>query len=227
MRPTSLASALGVVLALSTPAVAQPTFVPPVPPQAPQPPPVSPAPQPRRAIQSLALESPAWPDGGIIPAAHAQVGRDISPPLRWSGAPEGVVTYVLMARDLDAVSGPAADDTLHWLVWNIPGSATGLPQGVPAGNAPPTPAAFGGPPQAPKDGPRQISATGPGYRGPAAPASGPEHHYVFELYALDAWVDVPAVGQSPAATRAAVTAAMAGHVRAKGVFTGRYRRPAP
>ena len=68
---------------------------------------------------------------------------------------------------------------------------------------------------------------GPNYRGPAAPASGPLHHYVFELYALDVWLDVPAVGQSPAATRAAVMAAMAGHVRGKGVLTGRYRRPAP
>jgi phosphatidylethanolamine-binding protein (PEBP) family uncharacterized protein len=53
------------------------------------------------------------------------------------------------------------------------------------------------------------------------------HHYVFELYALDVWIDVPAVGQSPAATRAAVLAAMAGHVRGKGVLTARYRRPAP
>ena len=52
-------------------------------------------------------------------------------------------------------------------------------------------------------------------------------HYLFELFALDSWVDVPAVGQSPSATRAAVTAAMAGHVRGKGVLVGTYRRPAP
>ena len=63
--------------------------------------------------------------------------------------------------------------------------------------------------------------------GPAAPASGPAHHYVFELYALDVWIDVPAVGQSPATTRTAVMAAMSGHVRGKGVLTARYRRPAP
>ena len=82
-------------------------------------------------------------------------------------------------------------------------------------------------PRQPGDRLRQISATGPNYRGPAAPASGPFHHYVFEIYALDVWIDVPAVGQSPAATRTAVMAAMAGHVRGKGVLTGRYRRPAP
>ena len=94
------------------------------------------------------------------------------------------------------------------MVWNIPGSARALPGGVPQGaNLP--------------DGSRQISATGPNYRGPAAPSrSGPAHHYVFELYALDAMLDVPAVGASPAQTRAAVIAAMAGHVRGKGVLHG-------
>ena len=74
---------------------------------------------------------------------------------------------------------------------------------------------------------RQISGTGPYYRGPAAPATGPAHHYVFELYALDAPIGVPAVGASPPATRAAVMAAMATHIRGKGVLVGQYRRPAP
>jgi phosphatidylethanolamine-binding protein (PEBP) family uncharacterized protein len=97
------------------------------------------------------------------------------------------------------------------MVWNIPGTATGLPVGVPQGPTRP-------------DGSRQIGASGPYYRGPAAPASGPAHHYVFELYALDAPVNVAAVGESPAETRAAVMAAMAGHVRGKAVYTGLYKR---
>ena len=62
------------------------------------------------------------------------------------------------------------------------------------------------------------------YRAPAAPATGPLHHYVFEIYALDTMIDVPAVGASPAQTRAAIVQAMAGHVRGKGVFTGRFRK---
>ena len=74
------------------------------------------------------------------------------------------------------------------------------------------------------DGTRQISASGPYYRGPGAPAAGPPHHYVFELYALDATLDVPAVGQSPPHTRAAVMAAMAGHIRGKAVYTGLFKR---
>jgi hypothetical protein len=74
---------------------------------------------------------------------------------------------------------------------------------------------------------RQVSVSGPYYRGPAAPATGPAHHYVFELFALDTPLNVAPTGMTPAATRAAVMAAMAGHVRAKGVLVGRYQRPAP
>jgi phosphatidylethanolamine-binding protein (PEBP) family uncharacterized protein len=50
------------------------------------------------------------------------------------------------------------------------------------------------------------------------------HHYVFELYALDATIDVPAVGQSPPLTRAAVEQAMAGKIRAKGSLVGLFKR---
>ena len=74
------------------------------------------------------------------------------------------------------------------------------------------------------DGTRQISASGPYYRGPGAPASGTAHHYVFEIYALDSTIDVPAVGQSPPLTRAAVMAAMAGKIRAKGALVGLFKR---
>ena len=70
------------------------------------------------------------------------------------------------------------------------------------------------------DGTRQISATGPDYRGPGAPASGPAHHYVFELFALDTTLDVPAVGASPPQTRAAVVAAMAGTSAARRSTSG-------
>jgi Raf kinase inhibitor-like YbhB/YbcL family protein len=213
--PLPLALLLALLAAL--PAAAQPQ---------PQPPRATPPPR-ARAVQTMTLDSAAWPDGGVIPLKHSQAGRDVSPPLSWSGAPEGVVSYVLVVRDLDAVATATGDDTLHWLVWNIPGTATALPEGVPAGHAPLAPTPPAAPPLAPPDGLRQISATGPGYRGPAAPASGPPHHYVFELFALDSRVEVPAVGQSPAATRAAVMAAMAGHVRGKGVRIGLFRRPAP
>lgn len=187
---------------------------------------VTAAAQPRqRVVQTMSLTSTAWTDGGAMPAPHTQAGRDVSPPLAWTGVPEGTQSFALVVHDLDEIAPQTGDDRLHWLVWNIPATATSLAAGVPEGN-PAEPARVQGQPP-PPPGRRQISATGPNYRGPAAPSTGPAHHYLFELFALDTAIDVPAVGQSPAATRAAVVAAMAGHVRGKGVLVGSYRRPAP
>lgn len=182
--------------------------------------PVAPAaPQPARAparapMRVMTLTSNAFTDGGMIPARHAQTGRDISPALTWSGTPDSTRSFVLLVHDADAAMGDGTDDLLHWMVWNIPGNATSLPEGVPQG-------AQAG------NGMRQISGTGPYYRGPAAPATGPAHHYVFELYALDAMVNVAPTAMSPVLTRREVMAAMASHIRGKGVLVGLYKRPAP
>ncbi len=165
-----------------------------------------------RAVRVMTLTSSGFTDGGQIPAKYAQPGAESSPPLAWTGGPDTTASFALIVHDPDAATGNGTDDVLHWLVWNIPRTATGLPEGVPQG------------PQQP-DGSRQISVSGPYYRGPAAPSSGPVHHYVFELFALDTVLDLPPVGAGPAATRAAVLAAMAGHVRGKGVIVGLFRRP--
>ena len=171
----------------------------------------------RGPIQVMTLTTTAWSDGGMIPMKHAQQGRDVSPPLAWSNVPDDTQSFVLIAHDVDAPIAGGSDDLLHWMLWNIPKDVRSLPEGVMAVSQLP-------------DGTRQISGTGPYYRGPGAPATGPAHHYVFELYALDAMVDVPAVGapplaHSPPLTRAAVVAAMAGHIRAKGVLVGLYKNP--
>jgi hypothetical protein len=165
----------------------------------------------RGAIQVMTLTSSAWSDGGSIPAKYSQAGEEVSPPLSWSGAPEGVASFALIVHDLDAATGPGTDDILQWLVWNIPPTATSLREGEPGISQLP-------------DGSRQISATGPMYRGPGAPAAGPPHHYAFELYALDTMLEVPAVGASPAQTRASIVSAMAGHVRGKAVCIGLFKR---
>jgi Raf kinase inhibitor-like YbhB/YbcL family protein len=164
-----------------------------------------------RSIQTMTLETTAWTDGGQIPATYSQAGHDVSPPLSWTNAPDPTTSFVLIVHDVDAPIGDGVDDLLLWMLWNIPGTARTIAEGQPQG------------PQLP-DGSRQISATGPYYRGPAAPASGSPHHSVFELFALDAMIDVPPVGAAPSATRAAVVAAMAGHVRAKGTLVGLYKR---
>ena len=175
-----------------------------------------PAPAPGRgggrgSVPVMALTSSAWRDGAEIPIKYTQAGEEASPPLTWSRVPEGVASFVLIVHDADAAIGSGTDDILHWLVWNIPAAATGLPEKVPST------------PQLP-DGTRQISATGPNYRGPGAPAAGPAHHYIFELFALDMTLDVPAVGASPAQTRAAIVSAMIGHVRGKAVLVGLFQR---
>ena len=176
--------------------------------------PAQPANPPRAAMRVITLTSSAFTDGGMIPEANAQPGRDVSPALSWSGAPDSTRSFVLLVHDADAALGDGTDDLLHWLVWNIPGSATSLPAGVPSGAIL-------------EDGSRQISASGPRYRGPAAPSTGPAHHYVFELYALDNTVNVVPTTMSPPLTRAEVMKQIAGHVRGKGVLVGLYRRPAP
>jgi hypothetical protein len=163
----------------------------------------------------MTLTTTGWADGATIPLKYTQAGHDVSPALTWSNAPDPTTSFVVIAHDLDAPIGTGMDDVLHWLVWNIPGTSHGLAEGMSSGMS-----------QGPElaDGTRQISVTGPYYRGPAAPATGPVHHYVFEVFALDTMIDVKPVGAAPPATRAAVVAAMAGHIRGKATMVGLYKR---
>ena len=190
----------------------------------PQPPPAQPPGQPppggrgggggrgRGGVQVMTLTSTAWSDGGAIPLKYTQAGDDISPPLAWSNVPANITSFVLIVHDVDAAIGNGLDDITHWMLWNLPATTTSLPEHVPSM------------PQM-ADGTRQIGATAPHYRGPGATPPGPPHHYVFELYALDTMINVPAVGQTPAQTRAAVVSAMTDHVRGKAVYVGLFRRP--
>ena len=113
----------------------------------------------RGGVQVMTLVSSAWPDGGPIPAKHTQADNETSPALSWSNVPEGASSFVLIVHDLDAAIGSGTDDLLHWMLWNIPATTTSLSEGVPRGAQL-------------ADGMRQISATGPNYRGPGAPAAG-------------------------------------------------------
>src|SRR5580765_7046788 len=146
----------------------------------------------------MALTTTAWADGTQIPAKYTQAGEQVSPALTWTNTPPGTQTFVLNMRDPDVARNKTSEDQVHWLVWNIPGTATGLPEGVPAGATRP-------------DGSQQISASGPSYRGPGAPANGPFHHYTFEILALDTKLDVTAAADA-FETRANVMKALQGHV---------------
>ncbi|HEY2908518.1 MAG TPA: YbhB/YbcL family Raf kinase inhibitor-like protein [Vicinamibacterales bacterium] len=159
----------------------------------------------------LTLSTTAFQDGGQIPAKYTQAGDQISPALTWTNTPSGTQTFVLHMHDMEVARNRTTDDQVHWLVWNIPGSATGLPEGVPKGADL-------------ADGSHQISASGAMYRGPGAPASGPLHHYTFELFALDTKLDVAAAADA-FETRANVMKAMQGHVLGKAVYMGLFHRP--
>ena len=165
----------------------------------------------------LTLTIPSFPDGGMFPVQYSQaapgvpVGEGTSPAINWANAPAGTQSFVINMHDLDFARNKTTDDQAHWIVWNLPGTLTGLPEGVPKGSQL-------------ADGSYQISATGPMYRGPGAGANGPYHHYMFELYALDTKLDVKPTADA-FETRAAVIKAMQGHVLGKAAYGGLFRRP--
>jgi len=165
------------------------------------------------ATPPLIMTSSAWEDGGVIPDKYTQAAGPTSPSpeLKWSQVPPGTQSFVLLMHDPEPVLNKGSKmDITHWLVWNIPGTSTGLSQGVAAGELP--------------DGTRQVSLRSNGYMGPGAPP-GPYHHYTFELYALDTKLDVPqGTPQEAAATRSAVINAMDGHVLGKAVLVARFHR---
>lgn len=163
------------------------------------------------AAPAMTLTTTAFPDGGQIPARYTQAGEQVSPALTWTNAPANTASFVLHMHDLEVARNRTTDDQVHWVVWNIPASATGLPEGVPQGADL-------------KDGSHQTSASGPMYRGPGAPATGPMHHYTFEIFALDTKLDV-APGADAFETRASVMKAMQGHILAKAVYMGLFHRP--
>src|SRR5262245_2142337 len=87
----------------------------------------------------MTLATTAFPDGGQIPVKFSQAapgaapGEGTSPELKWTNAPVGTESFLLHMHDLDVARNRTTDDQVHWLVWNIPAAATGLPEGVPRG----------------------------------------------------------------------------------------------
>jgi Raf kinase inhibitor-like YbhB/YbcL family protein len=166
---------------------------------------------------AMTLTIPGFPDGGQIPVRFSQAaegaapGEGTSPAMTWANVPAGTRSFVLHMHDLDVARNRTTDDQAHWVVWNIPATATGLPEGVPKGAKL-------------ADGSYQTSATGPVYRGPGAPATGPMHHYMFEIFALDITLDVQPLADA-FETRTAVMKAMQGHILGKAVYGGLFRRP--
>ena len=156
-------------------------------------------------LPPLLMESTAFQDGGIVPQKYA--GREgVQPGFTFSNAPEGTVSYAIIFHDLDVSLQGSTNDVLHWIAWNIPAAAKGIPEGrLPEGSV---------------TG-KNIAGQN-AYFGPGAPPGPRYHHYTFELYALNANLDLPNTAGRPE-----LLAAMEGKIVAKAAYVGRFRGAPP
>lgn len=158
-------------------------------------------------MSHLLLTSPAFAHNTTMPARFTCDGHNLSPPLAWSNIPAGAKGLALIVDDPDAPDPAAPKMTwVHWVLYNIPVTATGLPEGIQPIALPP------GTLEGQNDWQR------PGYGGPCPPVG--RHRYFFKLFALDGLL--PDL-RTP--TKNQVLAAMAGHVLDQAEMVGTYRRP--
>jgi len=146
----------------------------------------------------MTLTSPSFTQGGLISAHHTCDGRDVSPALRWTAAPEGAKSFALIVEDPDAPNGTFT----HWVLFDIPADSHGLSEGADVGTAG-------------RNDFQQVS-----YGGPCPPPKHGQHRYFFRLYALD----VAGLGLPAGATRQELEAAMEPHILAQAELMGRYAR---
>ena len=153
---------------------------------------------------AFSVTSDAFAEGEAIPAVHTCDGDNTSPPLAWSGAPEGTQAFALILDDPDA---PTDEPFVHFVVYDLPGGETGLEEGIPVPAQPDAGGFQGG---------NDFGRTGWG--GPCPP-QGETHTYVFTLYALDA-----PLGLDAGATKQQVLDAAEGHLLGEARLTGAYGR---
>jgi len=157
-----------------------------------------------RTAMAFSVTSPAFAANGVIPKQHTCEGANRSPELRWSDAPAATKAFALIVDDPDAPAGT----WVHWVLYDLPGDVTGLPEGVPAD-------------ETVRGGTHGTnSARKLGYGGPCPPPGKP-HHYVFKLYALNA-----PTALKPRGTKEDVLHAIEGHVLGQAELIGTYERAA-
>jgi len=155
------------------------------------------------AAMALEIKSPAFQEGGAIPAKYTCKGEDLSPPLDWSGVPEGTKSLALICDDPDA----PMMTWVHWVIYNIPPEETGIKEGALKEKN-----LANGAMQGITDF-RRI-----GYGGPCPPPGGP-HRYYFKLYALDSRLEL-----EPGASKKTLLKAMEGHILAEARLMGKFKR---
>lgn len=153
-------------------------------------------------MKELTVTSESFSHNGMIPARYTCDGADISPHLKWSGAPLSVQSYVVICDDPDAPAG----NWDHWILFNIPPGVTELPEQFTI---------------AEKTSPGIMAGTNDfgtlDYGGPAPPSG--VHRYIFKVYALDRTLPL-----REGVRKKELLGAMEGHILAKGEIMGRYTR---
>ena len=156
-----------------------------------------------------------------IPMQYTCHGENLSPPLTWSGGPDGTTSYALIAQDLDHLTGT----WVHWVVYNIPADVAELAQGLSTS----TEALPDGTTQGTNDHkslgyegpcPDQIVIPGLGYRYNDSTNQEPAHKHSFTLYALDA-----SLALEPGASKSKLLKAMEGHILAQTETVGKFQLP--
>lgn len=154
-------------------------------------------------IMALELKSPAFENNDFIPDKYTCRGENISPPLNWSGVPEGTKSFALICDDPDAPRG----DWVHWIIYDIPAETSNLSEGIKSQKILP---------DGSKQGMTDFRETG--YGGPCAPP-GPPHRYLFKLYALDAVLNF-----KTALTKSELLKAIEKHIIEQTKLIGKFQR---
>ncbi len=155
---------------------------------------------------TLTITSAAFEDGGAMAAKYTCEGPNISPPLTWSGVPEGARSLALIVDDPDAPDPAAPKMTyVHWVLYNLPVDCGGLPEGTTSGDLP----------HGTLEGTNDWQRTG--YGGPCPPIG--RHRYFHKLFALDVVLE-----DLKEPTKDALLAAMEGHVIAQAQIVGTYQK---
>jgi len=156
-----------------------------------------------KGVPTMKVTSPAFQEGANIPKKVTGDEADVSPPLKWEGAPPGTQSFALICDDPDAPRGT----WVHWVIFNLPADKTELPEGVPASGKLPDDVRQG------KNGFGKL-----GYGGPSPPPGKP-HRYFFKVYALDRSLDL-----KDGASKQDLETAMKDHILAQGQLMGKYGR---